>query len=857
MIPLYLEFQAFGPYPRKECIDFTCFGDQHLFLIRGETGAGKTVILDAITYALYGRSSGAGRGDLVSMRCQQAEDKDVTYTSFVFSVDRREYKFERSLYRRKKRNGTIEFDPRQDAFVRSIDGEWIPIFENPRKSDVDTEAVRVIGLQYDQFRQVVILPQGQFERLLVANSEDKEAILSSLFGTSLWGDAAELLGERAREKQRLAEQQGALCRSLLELNSCENQDDLLGLLEQIKTECQSNALILGSLRESQKLMQSEISAASALEQEFLRLDRARAALAELNAEYPQIDEKKRILKGKEFAEIYHEWSKAQKEAIERQKSVRDHNIMVGERERSIKSYEETLVFQDERIEFFQKQSSHEAEYAEQCARYKQLEEKENEIIRTMGMIERLGYEADQLAKEHATSQATYEKASRNYWKQTEATLATRLTKGKACPVCGSKEHPQPAKAPRGEAVTAPVLDEFFKQTDALYRSMTEKYSEMQLLREAVRKQQQELFESGKYSAEDVYRAKDELAAARKAKSQLLLMIDKRAETNELLAKLRSERDELFAKREQIILLNERCQEQEKIWRERVLALDPDAMLKEQSQDTYRSEEEYRQIELDIGNFEKKLAENTALVQALSKSLADKERPPIAAIQAKFDAAASALKKVESEDVLLRKKCDELEQLNARYVKEYEKYSLYSREAEKSVRFSRLLRGSNGIGLQRYVLGAMLSVVTDEANRLLRNVHGGRYQIYRTDTAAGLVRKSGLELEVLDRWSGERRSVTSLSGGEKFLVALSLSIGLSGAVQARSATNKLGAVFIDEGFGTLDRNSMQDALQILSSIGISNGLVGIISHVQALQETIPAGILVKKDARGSTLRVICD
>ena len=281
MIPLYLEFQAFGPYPQKEFIDFTRFGSEKLFLIRGETGAGKTVILDAITYALYGRSSGAGRGDLVSMRCQQASDKDLTYTSFVFQSNQKEYRFERSLHRRKKRNGTIEYDPRQDAFVRNDVGEWVPIFANPRKSDVDGEAVRVIGLQYDQFRQVVILPQGQFERLLVANSEDKEAILSSLFGTSRWNDAVELLGEKAREKQRQAEQQGSLCQTLLKAFECDDLQDLLDLQEKNDTKIKKNALILTSLRETQQSLLMELNAALTLEQDFLRLDAAEQALCDL------------------------------------------------------------------------------------------------------------------------------------------------------------------------------------------------------------------------------------------------------------------------------------------------------------------------------------------------------------------------------------------------------------------------------------------------------------------------------------------------------------------------------------------------------------------------------------------------
>ena len=147
---------------------------------------------------------------------------------------------------------------------------------------------------------------------------------------------------------------------------------------------------------------------------------------------------------------------------------------------------------------------------------------------------------------------------------------------------------------------------------------------------------------------------------------------------------------------------------------------------------------------------------------------------------------------------------------------------------------------------------MLSSVTVEANRLLKNVHGGRYQLFRTNTIAGASHKGGLELEVLDGQSNERRSVTTLSGGEKFLVALSLAIGLSAVVQAQGSGMKMEAMFIDEGFGSLDQNSVYDALEVLQSIRRANGIVGIISHVDLLREVITDKIEVKKGKQGSEL-----
>ena len=151
---------------------------------------------------------------------------------------------------------------------------------------------------------------------------------------------------------------------------------------------------------------------------------------------------------------------------------------------------------------------------------------------------------------------------------------------------------------------------------------------------------------------------------------------------------------------------------------------------------------------------------------------------------------------------------------------------------------------------------MLSAITQEANRLLQKVHDGRYQLCRSIESSGRTRKAGLDLEVFDAYSGEKRNVKSLSGGEKFLVALALSLGLSAVVQAQSGGIHIDALFIDEGFGSLDPASIENALDVLASVRGGSKLIGIISHVQMLQENIETTIEVCKNRTGSTLAVTC-
>ena len=240
------------------------------------------------------------------------------------------------------------------------------------------------------------------------------------------------------------------------------------------------------------------------------------------------------------------------------------------------------------------------------------------------------------------------------------------------------------------------------------------------------------------------------------------------------------------------------------------------------------------------------------ISELQKELENKEKPNIDEIKVSLNELESNNLSLTAEIAVINQTIKELTELSASLANQIKKFEADDIRCRENQLFARHLNGVNGVSLQRYVLGVMLTSITSEANRLLENVHNGRYKLFRTLETTGGARKAGLELEVFDSLSGERRSVVSLSGGEKFLVALSLSIGLSAVVQAQSGGIKLDAMFIDEGFGSLDSSSIGDALMILSNIKKTNGLVGIISHVASLKENIDAKIEVVKNNKGSNL-----
>ena len=248
----------------------------------------------------------------------------------------------------------------------------------------------------------------------------------------------------------------------------------------------------------------------------------------------------------------------------------------------------------------------------------------------------------------------------------------------------------------------------------------------------------------------------------------------------------------------------------------------------------------------------KTAENALTVQ--QEKLDGKVRPDSGTVEADFLEADQKYTEAVQTRTLAEQKRDHLKTESERLTGLDAKIADKRKAFEEDSVFVRVLRGSTGISIQRYVLSVRLGQVIAEANNLLSGIYGGRYRLHRSNDSYGSSHKSGLELEVYDSMSDQHRSVCTLSGGEKFLVALSLAIGLCTVVQNEQKGVNLEAMFIDEGFGSLDQSSLYDALDVLKTVQRGRGLVGIISHIPLLEETIPTKIITEKTMHGSIAKV---
>ena len=983
MTPLVLELEAFGPYLEKQKVDFSQFLREGLLLIRGETGAGKTALLDGISYALYGRSTGGLRGELLNMRCQLASEEVPTRVDFTFGLKGQRYRFARWIKTRRKRTGSLEYQQGQNCWQME-DGVWVPFFPNPKQKDLDAKAQELIGLDWSQFCQVMILPQGQFERLLTAKSEEKEAVLVTLFHAQRWQKAAEAICQQANlERQRLDGEAAAL-EGLLSSGGCASLGELEEALEQCGIQLEETKDRRQRLTQERSHLLARKEDETRLMERFTRLETLRNGLKEL-AQWKEgaLQAHERIQKAlwaKELlpfiqeeehrgqraqerlneleqvkahlaasqkevqrAEVYLEGYRQDQQKQEERKRELAQVQALREKEKDRQQAEERLSFWREAWEKARKRSvelSHRIEQGNQ--RQEALEKALESMLKSAGEIPELTQRAalfqeavtlsQQLEREENQLSLWREKLAQGKermglaqkrWEQSRkgaaASLAEGLEEGHPCPVCGSIHHPglavkvqkngerlelQEVEQERREAMdqiawaesqTAAVnqriqdlsarklelermgfskegarqAEEALKTVKAQAaglpsaqnetEQLRRKNLELQRQREAARLEEDKAFQQ-KAQAEALYQQIGEEGTSWEDLEQRELQLTRQVERfeRELTSAVEKvQKAALERKRWETALehLSQEVQRSRQDWTQAKETLEKKAVGLEASFQQVKSwalpSETLEGLQKKLGEWEAKQTLYQKEEQALSQELAGIPLPQPQVLEGRLKALEETLSRIDKEIGASQQRKEKLEEIHQELAQRGQLLAQHREENLKKLSFGRLLRGDNGVSLRRYVLGVMLSAITVEANRLLEKVHGGRYRLYRGEQGDRRG-KTGLDLEVLDGNSGKRRSAASLSGGEKFLVSLALALGLAGVVQAQSGGVRMDAMFIDEGFGSLDPQSVEDALEVLASVSGSRRLVGIISHVAALQESITTSIQVVKEREGSHL-----
>lgn len=915
MRPLKLTMSAFGSYAGVQEIDFSRLGDSGLYLICGDTGAGKTTIFDAITYALYGEpSSGDGQRNAKMLRSMYADPSTPTWVELVFTHQGLTYTVRRSpAYMRPKLRGTGLVEEKPSAELTLPDGSVLA------DRTVNTTLLELLSLSREQFKQVSMIAQGEFRELLKADTDKRRLLFRDLFGTDKFSLLQERLSQDAAEQKRICDERRRGIREALRtvdrapdapqaeaLSALQNDElppsaamEILagyiahdeqaeeGLRGQLKgIEAQQSAL---SRQQEQGRQRAKLADELArTEREIasgeVRLREAATALAAARAQQPQAQQCTAQAAAVEaLMPDYDRQEAARKERRDAEDALLRHE---AEERRQAKA----LVDAEVELRRCREEQSALTNCAAEAVRWKQSSE---EAKRKLTELTELSQAYDGLCTARrqeqtllrkwesalqgaANVQVQYQRLSAAWFSQQAGHLAQTLAAGLPCPVCGSVEHPAPACLPE-EAVDKAAVEQAEHQRDHAQQAESaarRSYDAVQIdaenrenlllakaktllsltdlttlpealaTRKAALSAQQEEAVSAWRKAQEGAQRFDALARLLPAQEDALTKL--RLRLSELSAAIASGKATVDALTTQLATLSARLPHPDKVTAQREIArLRGEASAIEQA--IAQADAAHRQAA-------ESLKGHQGQAEAFRSQLAGMPEIDLTAIEAQINALDTQRNDLTQTQRAVIVRLDRCRGVRASLRAAQE---ALVREDAKLAWLSELSRTANGrlegrekIMLESYVQMAYFERILLHANRRMKAMSRGQYELVRAN-AADKRSQSGLELNVRDYVNGTERPVASLSGGEAFLASLSLALGMSDEIQAQEGGVELDVLFVDEGFGSLDEELLRIAIGTLQSLSENRRLVGVISHVQELRERIPRKIIVRKGEDGAS------
>ena len=932
MKPLKLTMTAFGPYAEKTVIDFREL-NQGVYLITGDTGAGKTTIFDAIVFALYGVGSGSGRED--GMFHSDYVDKFIdTQVELLFSNRDKEYRVVRTIHYKKKRGGGVGAISKTALLYCSEDS----VIE--KETAVNAKVTEVLGLDDRQFRQIVMLAQGEFRKFLESKSDAREQILGKLFDNRIYVDfqnrlktAAEYLRTEREEKEReilfhLAgykdvkeleekENETALQKEILESRQNEVNQQLVTLqnqqniTEKYYEKLQEKSYIELNYAEVVRKIEDVKELRKSLEEKKKECDKMIPVIEELKLKLQELKnsiEKYEILEGKrkEAGTLLVQMQKEkelQSIILEKVRTAAEEKKKMQELAESLKHLEVEIANAEHEFEkneylLFQLQDIKK--------RLEFIKKKDEELVRQKEILRRKEMEFSEAAE-------AFVKENRLFLAGQAGILARELYHeiekcGTAqCPVCGSRVNKNCKEHFTEEEIYVPTQET------------------VELARERMEQKQRDSVNSAKnYEVLKSNLEQSQMEVVKFAEKVFSKMIlwEQLADPEYIQSCIKEQKNILTGIKDLLNVLKEKEKEKRKC-EEKISICD--TLLKKAEPQLEKSKTNYIESERKCAVLDKEIENLEKTLPYESKTIALEEQNRISekkvSMEENIQNTEVQLKKClvnlsnlqgqektmlsqrltvgETLDVM-KQECfwvedteninEVLENLENKITKqkaikselELEKEPMIisldnsrkalrriqelGKELEKTEhayqnlwKLSLLANGRSGEGgkysFSRYVLGTFFEEIIEQANEHLNRMTGGKYELIRQQEAARKNESAGLGMMIFDAYTGEKRETASLSGGESFQVSLSLALGLSDVVRNHSGGFTLETMFIDEGFGALDEQALEQAMGVLHELSGDTRQIGIISHVQKLSENITQKIYVKRSPKGSSIQIL--
>lgn len=1003
MMPISLTLSAFGPYPDTITIDFESFQEDGLFLITGPTGSGKTMIFDAMIFALYGKTSGQIR-QTDSLRCDHALNEIPTFVEFSFSLHQQNYTIKRNpkYYLEGKKT------PKQpSALLILSDGKMVEGIK-----EVNQKMISLLGVDDQQFKQICMIAQGEFTKLIMASSDEREKVLRELFHSETYQKLEEklkvhlktyqdkydlLLNKRkdfmqelqvedhqeylSKQTKLIASQQKEyddLKKDLdqkkqqLQLYRLQNQrliqlkdlkqqfqdlkkqendyQELNKTVDTLKKAQETNYLYISYIKQQKKLQTLKLN-----QEDFLK------QLKKLEKDYQekkvqantltvkqqtkeklqnQIQETKQLIN--QIYQYQNDYQNLQTLKQQYRMLDEEHKLFLKKKEK----FENGLQRDQERIQSEQQVQSKYELIKQQYVRLNEQKVKVHQLSDYYDQILKLNENKSDLQEEYTVveKQVDHEKMQYNqmeklYFRKQAGIFALQLKEDQPCPICGSLHHPHPAQIEK-EDITKEKLDQQAKKVkqqehrlqdilqkillsnqkkEMLVKQTKQLSSELNIQEEISKeifiKELDHLSKDEKRMKKEYLELQDELKYIQKLKKSVALSLKDMStyESKELkqaqsLENIQVQIHQLSGKLDdslrqyEIGEVNKNYQQVQKEYRQLSLEIETiqqdyekvknkyleiktkisslnQQIIQEQeiydeldnkyhtALDAFINEEEFLNLKTQINQIsilEKKYQDYLISLKSLNEQIISLENEVKDSTYVDLSSLSETIKEVNQQ---LREKNDDLEKLKIDYslkekmIKDIQKINQQLEKDEDTYQryldLYNLASGKNNarVSIERYVLATYFENMLIYANVIMKQLSQGRYQLLRKDDAGKGRSQQGLELDVFDQESGNIRSIKTLSGGESFKAALSLALGLSRMVQDYAGGIELNTLFIDEGFGSLDSQSLDQAMNCLMELHHENKLIGIISHVSDLKDRIERQLVVERKQKQSVIWMI--
>ena len=891
MRPELLTMQAFGPYKDLTTIDFTKLDDHGIYLLTGPTGAGKTMIFDAIMYALYQTGSGEYRNKEDTFRNRNVPIDVKPFVRLTFSVLNKRYTIERTLrYKAKKDNKNLT-----DVKVYLKDETNNQLYTNLK--EVNDKIIEIIGVDKNQFVQICMIAQGEFKKILNAKTQDRILIFRKLFNSEKYNELQDAILDDYLGLRRKHDDLTLSLYSVLQNVEIDDRDELLSkyLLsdkvdELLNKQIAKDRIKVDSDSEKAKLIDKQlvdidisINKALQLKKDQEEINKQKLLVNDLNNQRIIVSEKlnKLISDDELISKIDDQINKinndlnAYKQLDDLNKKLNRINISIDNTSKKLNKLNDDKQLNDKEIMKLEKIIDDNSDIEAKSLKHSQLLKEwmqQKDVYQKYISDKKILNEDELLLNNkqgifqdkyniYLANKALYDKEYDRFLCNQAGILAKDLKDGEACPVCGSTSHVRLAKI-LDDVYSYEKLDELKKIVEVqsneclqLSRDIASISARIKVAKETLDsivvsdideinsniKSLNALLLADKKNNDKYQDALNKLPLLKENGDKLNGLIN---DNSHMLVKLISDKDNVGVYYQDIkSKLSYDCLDS------------ANKMLNKLKEQKKQILDNIRSLQEKIIGIDNSISASKAIISTLQSKLADSKVFDID----KLNASKNELNKLKSELNNEIKNTYSILDKNIKILNNIKPIYLDINANEDKLqlisKINDTINGRSGkesgkIKLETYVQMKFLDEILIKCNLRLMAMTNDQYSLCRHKEADNRQSQTGLDIDVIDHYNNSIRPVSSLSGGESFKASMALALGLSDEIQASSKI-KLETLFIDEGFGTLDDESLEAMMNILADLSNSNKLIGIISHVEQLKQRIDKQIVVSKDSHGNS------